>query len=260
MVSLNETSNMKSLFAVTILGNMFSVHYFGVFLFVALLVFLGVIHFELKKRSISEKRTIDNILVLLLIGLVGGRVLFVLLNASYYAENISEISRFWYGGFYFEGAFLAALVYVVAWLSREHKKRVFGWLDALIIASLPAQAFAKIGVYLTERDLGFMGIQNVSIFSSPMSHLLESSIYILSYATVVILFYGYAKDLKDGVLFYSILIMLSVVHVLFTPRFGQVSLFSIGDYVVLPSHFIFLFILTGAASGLIIHIGAVKNN
>ncbi len=252
MVLLNELLIMKSLFTITVLGSTFSVHYFGMFLFIALLVFLGVIYLELKKRDIPRVRTFDNILFILLIGLLGGRLLFVLLNASYYVENISEIFRFWYGGFYFEGAFLAALAYVVLWLKIEHMGRVYGWLDALIIASLPAQACAKIGVYLTEKDVHLVSNQDMLLFYSP--------IYILSYATVIFLFHGYAKEIRDGILFYSVLIMLSVVHVLFTPHFGQVSLINIGEYAVFPSHVIFLFILTGAVSGLIMHVRVVNNN
>lgn len=250
---------MNTFIEFEVFGSAFVVHYFSVFLLLALIVFLAVQHFELKKRDIDERSTFDNILLVLVLGLIGGRALFVALNLPYYFDNLGEILQIWYGGFYFEGAFIFALIYLVWWLRRENKKRLYGWLDALIVASLPAQVLVKIGVYFSERGMQFQQGTFLGVGDSSL-HIIEAVIYFFSYFAALLLFWGFKKEIRDGVFFYAILIMLSVVHLIFTPRFGQISLFSIGDYLIFPSHLLFFVILTGAVIGLIMRTKQLDKN
>src|SRR5580698_5873039 len=68
---------------------------------------------------------------LLLVGLAGARILFIIVNWSDYKRNPLEMLMFWRGGLVFYGGFLLALAYAV-WWARVHKENFFRIADIFI--------------------------------------------------------------------------------------------------------------------------------
>lgn len=235
------------------------VHVFGLFLVGALAVFLSTLYFELHRRQLETNRVLDNIFWILLSGLVGGRVAFVVLNYSYYSEIPSEIWQIWYGGFYFEGAFVLALLYIFFWVKIEKIARGFAWLDALIIASLPAQAIAKIGVYYSEKATSVQ-LMDGQLALIPEYHVLEALIYVLTFFACFLLYRAYGSKIKDGLFFYVVLIMLAIVHGVLAVQYDQNELVRIGSFPILPVHILLFIILTGAMIGLIMHVRQLRSH
>jgi phosphatidylglycerol:prolipoprotein diacylglycerol transferase len=76
----------------------------------------------------------DAILIVLVAGMVGGRIAFVLANWTYYQENLDEIGLVWRGGLSYHGALLAGLIALGIWsLGRG---RSFGYYAGLLAPAI----------------------------------------------------------------------------------------------------------------------------
>jgi phosphatidylglycerol:prolipoprotein diacylglycerol transferase len=83
---------------------------------------------------------IDAFLIVLVAGMVGGRIAFVITNWTYYQENLGEIGLVWRGGLSYYGALLAGMLALRIWSLGQG--RSFG-----IYAGLLAPAMALVSAF-----------------------------------------------------------------------------------------------------------------
>lgn len=130
------------------------IYSYGLFLLLALIFAVLVLYWQLSKRRLTTKKIFDNILWIILGGLVGARLFFVLFHFGFYLGNPREIFRVWHGGLDFFGAFLGGFVVLAFWLLIRKKKEFWGWLDATIIALVSGYMVGIIGAFLLGSDYG----------------------------------------------------------------------------------------------------------
>lgn len=100
-----------------------------------------------KKYGISSDVLLDLVLYLLLAGVVGGRLLYVLLNLSYYIRYPLEIFAIWNGGLSYFGS-LGAGVAVAILFGRKRGIPFFRLADLLAPSLALGYAFGRIGCFL----------------------------------------------------------------------------------------------------------------
>jgi len=91
---------------------------YGALVALAFLVALRVARWGAHLRKIDEVFLLDLTAVLVLSGLIGARLLYVLLNMTYYVEHPWDSVKIWEGGLVFYGGFLlasAAGIWYVRW-------------------------------------------------------------------------------------------------------------------------------------------------
>src|SRR5206468_3611546 len=81
---------------------------YGAMVALAFLVSLQMARVAAKARRIGEAFLLDLVAVLIVSGLLGARLLYVLLNLSYFREHPWESFKVWEGGLVFYGGFLLA--------------------------------------------------------------------------------------------------------------------------------------------------------
>src|SRR4051812_17504733 len=97
-------------------------------------------------RRIPEKFLMDLSIVLVFSGILGARLFYVLLNASFYAAHPWESFKVWEGGLVFYGGFLVAAAAGVIY-TRQHKISVPVMADCLAPALAMGQAIGRWGCF-----------------------------------------------------------------------------------------------------------------
>lgn len=107
---------------------------------VAVLVALLLIYLEAQRKFLSRQRTVDFMLLVLISGLVGARLIHALcMDRIFFLENPARLLHFHLGGFSFFGGLFTALIAVLVW-SGGKKFAVECYLDC----AAPALAVALI--------------------------------------------------------------------------------------------------------------------
>ncbi|MBN2333368.1 MAG: prolipoprotein diacylglyceryl transferase [Deltaproteobacteria bacterium] len=122
-----------------------------------------------KKEGLAPDLIYDLFFYALLFAIIGARILYVLINSSYYRSHPLEILYIWQGGLVFYGGFLAAVAAVYIKL-RIHHLAVMQVADIAAPALALAQAIGRLGCLAAGCCYGgHCGLPFALIFSDPAS-------------------------------------------------------------------------------------------
>lgn len=114
----------------------------------------GVLFYkEGKKKGISGDELIDILFYGVLLGILGGRIYYVLFNLSYYLKYPSEIIKVWHGGLAIHGAIIAGLIYLYFY-TKKQKKPLFLLTDITVVSLIIAQAIGRWGNFFNQEAFG----------------------------------------------------------------------------------------------------------
>ncbi len=135
-------------------------HTYGLMIALGFLSGIWVVMREAKRQDLDQAHVMDIAFWALLFGLIGSRVLFILVNTDqYFGANfmssidlggrtlrIPTVLVFWRGGLVFFGGFIGATL-AVLWYIRKHKLEVWRYTDALVPAVPLGHFFGRIGCF-----------------------------------------------------------------------------------------------------------------
>ena len=106
-----------------------------------------LIYARAAKFGLDKDKIIDLVIIILVVGIIGARALYVFLNLPHYMANPMEVPNLSKGGLVWYGGFLSAL-FAAIWYIR--KKRIDFWAVADLMAPYIAlaQSFGRIGCFL----------------------------------------------------------------------------------------------------------------
>ncbi|MFA6141768.1 MAG: prolipoprotein diacylglyceryl transferase [Candidatus Omnitrophota bacterium] len=142
----------------------FTIYSYGVMVAMGFAVATFLAHKRAARFNIDPGKVIDIAIILIAFGILGARLLYVLLNLSFYIANPIDIVKLsngglvWYGGFI--SAFFAVIIYV-----RKAKLNFWAVADLFAPYVALAQAFGRIGCFFNGCCYGKDGIP-VQIYSS----------------------------------------------------------------------------------------------
>jgi phosphatidylglycerol---prolipoprotein diacylglyceryl transferase len=123
-----------------------TLHTYGVLLALAFLAGLWVASWQARKAGVDPSRITDMAVYVLIAGLVGAKLLLVLVEFDFYRKNPGEIWSVVQSGGVFYGGLLGALP-VAWWYARKH--RLDGWKTADILAPgvVIGQSIGRLGCF-----------------------------------------------------------------------------------------------------------------
>ncbi|MGG0720473.1 prolipoprotein diacylglyceryl transferase [Robertmurraya massiliosenegalensis] len=122
-----------------------TVYFFGLMIAIGASVGLFLFTREAKRRSLDHKKLLDGALYALIGGVIGARVVYILVyNPSYYFENPLKILHISEGGLSIHGGILGGLL-VGYWFLKRHKLPIWETLDIVAPALIIAQGISRIG-------------------------------------------------------------------------------------------------------------------
>lgn len=166
-----------------------------------------IVYWQAKRKDLNSYKAIYLTIIVIISGLIGSRLSYVLLNFSSYQKDLLKILQFWKGGFSWQGGFIAAFL-IVLLILKNNKKEIGKWLDIIIPGVLVGHSIGRIGCFLNGCCYGITtnvpwAIKNLSLNDNLLRHptqLYESFSYFLIF--VLLYFYSKKTKLKSGSLFF----------------------------------------------------------
>jgi phosphatidylglycerol:prolipoprotein diacylglycerol transferase len=197
-----------------------TIHTYGLLVAMGLLAALWTGTRLAKARQISSDRVMDLTFYAVLAGFVGARLLYVILNPSFFRNDWLGVLRVWEGGLVFYGGFIGALAAILFYIRRQQLPPgvIF---DILAVAAPLGHAIGRIGCFFAGCCYG--GVCDLPwavTFTDPMTlappdiplhptQLYESAANFLIFAFLLTL---YRKGLFPGRLFLVYMLVYGMVR------------------------------------------------
>lgn len=125
----------------------FTIYSYGVMVAVGFAAATLFIYRSAPLYGFDKNKIIDMNIIALVTGIVGARLLYVLMNLGYYLNNPFEIPNLSRGGLVWYGGFLAAAAFLFIY-TRMAKCDFWNLVDLMAPYVAMAQAFGRIGCFL----------------------------------------------------------------------------------------------------------------
>lgn len=123
-----------------------TVHTYGLFLVLGITVGLLVALRLSKSQAMSPQAILDMGFIIILFALLGSRLVYVLMNISYYREHPLDIIKIWQGGLVFSGGLIAVLL-VLGWYLRRHHFSFWKIGDIWAPSAAIGQGIGRLGCF-----------------------------------------------------------------------------------------------------------------
>ena len=129
------------------------IHYYSICIFIAMLIGVFLVLKEAKRQNIDKNKMIDLLFYVIIIGIVGARLYFVIFHLDYYLNNPLNIFKIWEGGLAIHGGIIAALIFIYFY-TKKKDLNLLKILDILVVALLIAQAIGRWGNFFNSEAHG----------------------------------------------------------------------------------------------------------
>ncbi len=124
-----------------------TIYSYGVMLALAFVVGIWFATRQARREEVSANTILDLSLVALLTGIIGARILFVLLNLNYYLLHPFEIIMFWQGGLIYSGGLILGTLCAILFL-KVRRLNIWKVVDIYAPSLAIGQAIGRIGCFL----------------------------------------------------------------------------------------------------------------
>jgi len=125
----------------------FTIYSYGLLLAIAFLVSSSLAAKEAGRQGIAKDLIINLSFLVLICGIAGARVFYVIENLSYYLKNPIEVIMLSRGGLSVFGGLISGVIIAVIYLKRK-KQSVYKVLDIIVPFVALAQSIGRIGCLL----------------------------------------------------------------------------------------------------------------
>lgn len=198
-----------------------------------------------KKRQINEDTIFNFALTIVIAGVIGARLFFILFyNPLYYLSHVSEILKINEGGMSIHGGIFLALIAGIIF-SKKNKISFFKLADIAVIAAALAQGIGRVGCDVFGKVMVNAMPWGVKV-NNQILHPAQVYEFILDYILFIYLWRKSEKQKYDGELFVTYIIAFPIIR-------GIVEFFRINPVIWGPFSISHLLSLLFIIIGLIIH-------
>lgn len=123
-----------------------TIHTYGLLVAVGFLIGLGFAVRQARKEGIPADKIIDLGFYILLTAIIGSRLGFILINASYYIKNPLDIFKIWEGGLVFYGGVLLAVPTAI-WYVKKNGLGIWRMADVFAPSIAIGHAIGRLGCF-----------------------------------------------------------------------------------------------------------------
>jgi phosphatidylglycerol---prolipoprotein diacylglyceryl transferase len=130
-----------------------TVHWYGIILSSAFIIGFFIASYTSKQKQVDRDHLYNLFLLLVVFGLIGGRIAHVITEWGYYQHHFADVVKVWQGGLAFHGVVFAGLI--TTYLYCRVKKISFWLITDVIIVAVPLmQALGRWGNYFNQELFG----------------------------------------------------------------------------------------------------------
>ncbi len=154
-------------------GN-FEIRWYGILIAIALVVGIILSYYLAKYRNQKAEEVINFAPFAVISGVIGARLLHVVVNWSYYSKNLSYIFAFRRGGLAIQGVMLGGVIALLIFC-KVRKLNFWTWADILSPALILGQAIGRWGNYFNQEAFGKPTSLPWGIYIDPINRPVEYS-------------------------------------------------------------------------------------
>ncbi len=124
-----------------------SIYSYGFMLAMAVVVCSYLLSKDAQKNQVKPEVVYDLVFWIVVGGIIGARLFFIVLNLQFFIENPSEIIKIHNGGLSFQGSVIFGGLAAV-WTIRKHKLKPLLMLDMIAPYLALGQSLGRVGCYL----------------------------------------------------------------------------------------------------------------
>ena len=124
-----------------------TIHTYGLFVALGFVTALFVTVRLSKTQGLETQQVMDFSFVTIIWGIIGSRLMFVVMNFSYFKVHPSDIFKIWEGGLVFSGGLIAAIL-AGLWYSRRHDLSFWQLGDLYAPGIAIGQGIGRIGCFM----------------------------------------------------------------------------------------------------------------
>jgi len=144
-----------------------TIYWYSALVFLGLLVGGTLVLKEAKKMKMGEENMMNLILWLIVFGIIGARLYYVIFNFGYYSNNFLEIFKIWEGGLAIHGVVIAGIIVTLLY-TRKHRMNTLKTMDILVVGSIIGQAIGRWGNFFNgEAHGGIVELETLQSFFIP---------------------------------------------------------------------------------------------
>src|SRR3989338_2280334 len=124
-----------------------NIYSYGVMIALAVFICAFLLKREAGKNNLSPEIIFDLVFWIVVSGLVGGRLFYIMLNLSYFLNNPSEIFKLYHGGLAWQGGLIGGITGTLFFIKKKSLP-LTKTLDTLAPYAALGQAIGRIGCFL----------------------------------------------------------------------------------------------------------------
>lgn len=130
-----------------------SVHWYGIFIALAIVLATYLAIREAKKKNISEDTIYDIILYSIPVAIISARIYYVVFQWSYYQYHLNEIIKVWDGGIAIYGGLIGA-GFVIWYYCKRKNISIWDIFDIAAPTVILAQGIGRWGNFMNQEAFG----------------------------------------------------------------------------------------------------------
>ncbi len=204
------------------------VHYYGIIMALSILAGIFTVVFLKKKyyKDIQTDTILDISFFLIIFGILFARLYYVIMDYKYFLNNPAEIFAIWNGGISIHGAIIGGII-VGLWYAKDNGLKFLRYADLFMPGVIIGQAIGRWGNFFNSEAFGLpanvpwklyipYGLRPIEYRNYEYFHpafLYESILDLIIFIILLIVSKRNYDKGKDGTVFFSYLILYSIVRI-----------------------------------------------
>lgn len=134
------------------IGN-FQIYWYAIFIVSGIILSLILMYFSNKKYNIEYEDLLEILIFVLVFGIIGARVFYVIFNFDYYLKNVSQIINIKNGGLAIFGGIIAGFITVYV-LCKKKQINIFDFCDYIVPYLVLTQGIGRLGNFFNVEAYG----------------------------------------------------------------------------------------------------------
>ena len=130
-----------------------SIKWYSVLILISILIGMFLIEKEANKFNIDKDLLYNLIFGVIISGIIGARIYYVIFNLDYYLHNIIDIIKIWEGGLAIHGAIIFAFIFTYFY-SKKHNINIIHIIDLMIPSLMVGQIIGRWGNFFNSEAHG----------------------------------------------------------------------------------------------------------